>query len=72
MYEYIILEFTPPLLFFPHPDSWNSFNRYHFCIYICVYICTYEKENIQCVFSQTDNGYHYNCVKTPTSSIWTN
>jgi hypothetical protein len=27
------------LLFFifPSPNSWNIFNRYHFCIYIHVY-----------------------------------
>jgi hypothetical protein len=32
-----------PLLSFisPSPNSWNSFNRYHFCIYIRVHIfCT--------------------------------
>jgi hypothetical protein len=30
---------SPPLALFypPLPDSWNSFNRYHFCIYIHVY-----------------------------------
>jgi hypothetical protein len=26
-----------PLSSLPHPDSWNSFNRYHFCIYMHVY-----------------------------------
>jgi hypothetical protein len=33
------LNLPPPLLFFIHssPNSWNSFNRYHFCIYIHVY-----------------------------------
>jgi hypothetical protein len=37
--KYIIPEFTPStsLLHPPSPDSWNSFNRYHFCIYIHVY-----------------------------------
>jgi hypothetical protein len=28
----------PPIPFIPpSPKSWNSFNRYHFCIYIPVY-----------------------------------
>jgi hypothetical protein len=27
----------PPLSFIPHSHSWNSFNRYHFSIYIHVY-----------------------------------
>jgi hypothetical protein len=30
-----------------------------------------ETKNIQCVFSQTDNGYHHDCVKIQTSFIWT-
>jgi hypothetical protein len=42
--KYVILEFTPSitLLYPPSPNSWNSFNRYHFCIYIHVYtlFCT--------------------------------
>jgi hypothetical protein len=40
----IILEFTPSTttLYPPSLDSWNSFNRYHFCIYMHVYtfFCT--------------------------------
>jgi hypothetical protein len=39
--KYILLESTPstalPYSITPSPDSWNSFNRYHFCIYIRVY-----------------------------------
>jgi hypothetical protein len=37
--KYIILEFisSAALLHPPSPDSWNSFNRYHFFIYIHVY-----------------------------------
>jgi hypothetical protein len=35
----MILEFAPPpfSLILPTPHCWNSFNRYHFSIYICVY-----------------------------------
>jgi hypothetical protein len=35
----IILEFIPPPLFFipPPPDSWNSYNRYHYCIFMYVH-----------------------------------
>jgi hypothetical protein len=37
--KYIILEFPPPSFSFipSSPHSWNSFNRYHFSIYIHVY-----------------------------------
>jgi hypothetical protein len=37
--NYIILVFTPStaLLHPLSPDTWNSFNRYHFCIYKHVY-----------------------------------
>jgi hypothetical protein len=36
--KYIIFGFTPPLLSLsPFPHSWNSFSRYHFCIYMHVY-----------------------------------
>jgi hypothetical protein len=39
--NYIILEFTPSStsLYSPSADSWNSFNRYYFCIYMHVYMC---------------------------------
>jgi hypothetical protein len=34
MYQIIIHEFTPSTVRYPHsPDSWSSFNKYHFCIY---------------------------------------
>jgi hypothetical protein len=35
----LYLNSPPPQLAFipPSPDSWNSFNRYHFCIYMHVY-----------------------------------
>jgi hypothetical protein len=34
MYQ-IYLDSPPPWLsFIPPPDSWNCFNRYHFCVYI--------------------------------------
>jgi hypothetical protein len=37
--NYIILEFTPSTapLYLSSPDSWNSFNRYRFYIYMHVY-----------------------------------
>jgi hypothetical protein len=46
--------FPPLLSFIPSsPDSWNSFNRYHFCIYMHVYTFFFTIFTLLLPFSTT-------------------
>jgi hypothetical protein len=48
--------------FFPSPssDSWNSFNRYHFCMYIHVYT----------LFAPYSSPYSFPCHLPPPTGAW--
>jgi hypothetical protein len=44
--KYIILEFTHSTSLLGPPHTWNTFNRYHFCIYIHVYTLFAPLKNV--------------------------
>jgi hypothetical protein len=55
--KYTVPEFTPSIALpdSPSPDSWNSFSRYHFCIYTHVYT----------LFAPCSSSYSYPCHLPP-------